>query len=590
MLLPHEINKKEFTHAIGGYARGEVKSYLEYVAVNYEKLRRENDEISRKLDAACQKLDEYQRKEAASEAEKSAGIDNVAALASANAKVADSDGGAIENKKADRFGKLDIDDEDVTLGLDESFDGDIESNIAKRISEIKNGTLVRLMLEVEKAIRELDELQAIALKAESDKAKKIKEDVEADADSDADADTEENDIEIGYNSFATAEADIDEGEAAEAEAESETESETDNADNVDVDVDVVGAATVGSEENIEIEIENTENAENAENIKTENEDAEELDDILNALTERVMSIGVDDVVDVDDVVNVDDVDETDAIDEDEDIEEIENIENIEEINDIEDINDIDDDEIEELLILDGAETAEVEDIDDVYDIDNVGDVEEVEDAEDAEGSETEATAETAESAEPESEPEQLSLEDIMDIVADEVADEVVDEAADGEEDDICELEPDINDVMALITESEYAEDTVTDDITSNDVASNDIVSYTPEENEENKEKAEVYPKKVYRFRRGRKKAASFDDDAELLLEALKLQYQTDSGDDGSDGEIFVQDERSESDNDAETEYGENDFEMKDYDEFNFTFADMDNKVDTVPTEYNINDF
>ncbi len=64
MLLPHEIRKKEFSHAINGYARGEVKSYLESVAVHFERLLRENDELSRKLDRACARLDEYQNKEA----------------------------------------------------------------------------------------------------------------------------------------------------------------------------------------------------------------------------------------------------------------------------------------------------------------------------------------------------------------------------------------------------------------------------------------------------------------------------------------------------------------------------------------------
>lgn len=64
MLLPHEIRKKEFSHAINGYARGEVKSYLESVAVHFERLLRENDELSRKLDRACARLDEYQSKEA----------------------------------------------------------------------------------------------------------------------------------------------------------------------------------------------------------------------------------------------------------------------------------------------------------------------------------------------------------------------------------------------------------------------------------------------------------------------------------------------------------------------------------------------
>ncbi len=60
MLLPREISKKEFSHAVGGYARDEVKSYLEYIADNYEKLRRENDELSRRLDAAMEKLDQYE--------------------------------------------------------------------------------------------------------------------------------------------------------------------------------------------------------------------------------------------------------------------------------------------------------------------------------------------------------------------------------------------------------------------------------------------------------------------------------------------------------------------------------------------------
>lgn len=64
MLLPREIIKKEFSHAIGGYAKNEVKSYLEYVAASYETLRRENDELTRKLEAAYNCIDEF-HKEAA---------------------------------------------------------------------------------------------------------------------------------------------------------------------------------------------------------------------------------------------------------------------------------------------------------------------------------------------------------------------------------------------------------------------------------------------------------------------------------------------------------------------------------------------
>lgn len=65
MLLPQEIRKKEFSLAMGGYARSEVNSYLEYIADNYEKLRRENDELSRRLDAAIEKLDQYNSAELA---------------------------------------------------------------------------------------------------------------------------------------------------------------------------------------------------------------------------------------------------------------------------------------------------------------------------------------------------------------------------------------------------------------------------------------------------------------------------------------------------------------------------------------------
>lgn len=71
MLLPREISKKEFSHAVGGYARDEVKLYLEYIADNYEKLRRENDELSRRLDAAMEKLDQYELAASKNEADES---------------------------------------------------------------------------------------------------------------------------------------------------------------------------------------------------------------------------------------------------------------------------------------------------------------------------------------------------------------------------------------------------------------------------------------------------------------------------------------------------------------------------------------
>lgn len=76
MLLPQEIRKKEFSLAMGGYARSEVNSYLEYIADNYEKLRRENDELSRRLDAAIEKLDQYNAAELAAITENAKAGDN----------------------------------------------------------------------------------------------------------------------------------------------------------------------------------------------------------------------------------------------------------------------------------------------------------------------------------------------------------------------------------------------------------------------------------------------------------------------------------------------------------------------------------
>ncbi len=62
-LTPLDIHHKEFRHSIRGYSEEEVDQFLDEVADEFERLFKENIDKSEKLEAAEQKLREYQQQE-----------------------------------------------------------------------------------------------------------------------------------------------------------------------------------------------------------------------------------------------------------------------------------------------------------------------------------------------------------------------------------------------------------------------------------------------------------------------------------------------------------------------------------------------
>ena len=63
MLMPQELRKYAFTHAIRGYSTAEVDEYIEFLCERYEEIYRENNELTRKLEAALRALDSAKSKE-----------------------------------------------------------------------------------------------------------------------------------------------------------------------------------------------------------------------------------------------------------------------------------------------------------------------------------------------------------------------------------------------------------------------------------------------------------------------------------------------------------------------------------------------
>ena len=59
-LTPLDIHHKEFRHALRGYSEEEVDQFLDEVADEFERLFKENIEIAEKLEAANQKLTEFE--------------------------------------------------------------------------------------------------------------------------------------------------------------------------------------------------------------------------------------------------------------------------------------------------------------------------------------------------------------------------------------------------------------------------------------------------------------------------------------------------------------------------------------------------
>ena len=63
MLMPQELRKYVFNHAIRGYSTAEVDEYIEFLCERYEEIYRENNELTRKLEAALRALDSAKSKE-----------------------------------------------------------------------------------------------------------------------------------------------------------------------------------------------------------------------------------------------------------------------------------------------------------------------------------------------------------------------------------------------------------------------------------------------------------------------------------------------------------------------------------------------
>lgn len=59
-LTPLDIHHKEFRHSLRGYAEEEVDQFLDEVADEFERLFKENIELSERLEAANQKLNEFE--------------------------------------------------------------------------------------------------------------------------------------------------------------------------------------------------------------------------------------------------------------------------------------------------------------------------------------------------------------------------------------------------------------------------------------------------------------------------------------------------------------------------------------------------
>jgi len=64
-LTPLDIHHKEFRHSLRGYAEDEVDQFLDEVADEFERLFKENIDLSEKLDAAAARVREFEMKESA---------------------------------------------------------------------------------------------------------------------------------------------------------------------------------------------------------------------------------------------------------------------------------------------------------------------------------------------------------------------------------------------------------------------------------------------------------------------------------------------------------------------------------------------
>ncbi len=533
MLLPHEIRKKEFSLAMGGYARSEVKSYLEYIADNYEKLRRENDELSRRLDAAMEKLDQYHASELAS--------------ITANVK-SDSDGADSEKTAA--------------------------------AAAILGGAVSSLQIELNMISTRLREIEAIMSGVELEEPageEPAEEAVEAVETEEADEIEEiEAVCEIADESCEPVDA-VEKIEETEETEEIETAEELDEIETLDDVEDEIEDLAVLDEAESELEL-----------LETVEDEVEETD------------VAEDDVLVFDLPVSVavlgdgqDEADESDPKTEeaDEELEFVEfeelSEEMIEEIDEAQEIFDVDEPE-------DCANDTEPEQIAFVIPEDTVED-----------------TAEETEEA-PEEAEEQLDIDDFLADFFD--MDDAIDAASDGEDTN--------EEFIEFVTPDEPASDKIANETFT------EVIFDEPEKDPIPVEPVGTAPKKtaIKRFHLKKKKAEHVEAEAPVEVEAPADGAHADPSEDldqiiaalsdaaeieppkakeadfveaepvapetteEDDLEAILRALKVQYDNvSAAASSEDDDFDMTSFDEFNYIFGDSSSKIDTVPTENDIED-
>ncbi len=558
MLLPHEIRKKEFSLAMGGYARSEVKSYLDYIANNYEKLRRENDELSRRLDAATEKLDQYNAAELASltasvktEGAGVAGENTVAAAAIL--------GSAVSSLK------LELDMAMARLEeIEAIISGEIASNISGEIAS--DGDVIREQIEdVPESTDELAELDEIE---DSIDELVVLDDV-----------PEETSTEPATEA-------ADENELAPTEMPEETVPVAETIE--EVFEFITFGEPEASEEVGELAetapIEEIEAVEEIEEIElgmlfedTEEIDkvapAEELDAVLEdaseVLSELVLELDAAEEIPVEpeqtaeaqDAEFIGEIDISDEIEAIEEIEEIEEIEAIEEISDIDEAADAEQLDISAMLgeieaeedtaadeIIEADEPAQLEitelpePIEETAELEAIEDIEYIEEAEKLEPiAELEPIEEVGELTQAEEIGEFLDEFFILDGESKAAEDETkADEL--GTAFDF--IEPDAEEPAAASKTASVKRFRLKKKPAPVEIASEEAADADFDELEAKEEPEAV--------------STSADDDLEEILRALKVQYDTAPAKD------------------------EDSFDVKDFDEFNYIFGDTSSKLDTAP--------
>ncbi len=542
MLLPHEIRKKEFSLAMGGYARSEVKSYLEYIADNYEKLRRENDELSRRLDAATEKLDQYQAAELAaiSNAHTDDGITD-----EKSAAIAAILGGAVSSLQ------LELDMVSSKLREINALISGVELTADENLFETANGS---------DEIEETEPFEETA-EAEDDGIEAVSEAIDELSELDA---IEEPIDELVMLDDVPTETDF---------SEEDTSDEAELSDDESVEV----AAEDGSEVTEEI-AEEAETAEEAAEASEDGEPAEDVEEQINfdsAAEEDLGEIPEGTVVFADDVdvvleeaANVIEslifempvnTEIPEIVSETEVTEVSDGTEVTEEANGTEEAG-ATEETAEPVAIEEAEEKEEVEEIENIEETDEIGQDEMLFDSPEAE----EAT-------------DDLDIDgfltDFFDVDSSEIEEFgfITPEVESSPEESFTFDESEAADVSEEIEAIEEIEETEPfEEPAEADTA--EITDLTDKEETDTvtePEKSVEAPKKsaVKRYFIKKKKPVQktkSDDDLDAVLKALKVQYES-----------TPKDEKAEKDEDS-------DFEMKSFDEFNYIMGDTQTKIDKVP--------